>query len=666
MKRRIKPGRQMARFMIILLMTIVAWCFVPQMGAPGHAAVRSPEMVLGSESILKESANTDSAQKIWFAENRWDVINYDGWGNEYTKSDGAMTLLSEKALVKEKFYFTNSSSSTSNNYYESVLKKTTEQGSTSIYNQKFTDKEKYAVIPRPLEVEEYSASPPYSRGISKYDTTGRLWSLSAAEAYALPSDSFRRRGGAWWLRSPGRLEYMAASVSSEGKLEYSGSDVTREYGVCPAFHLDIKPILFTSVAENGKSSGAAGADALKPVGETSSNRWKLTLLDDGTANPFLKGHSGFDVSEIVRTENGVSVRYTGAKTGPNEYISAIITDRPFTDSSARITYYGRIKNCVSGDDADGTETINTAGKLRAGDILYIFNEQYNYQEGLYGDKTDYVSKLVEVNIPPVTYTVTFVDGQGNTLKTETVESGNSATAPDDPKREGYTFKGWDKDFSHVTENITVTALWEKNITPTPTPTPDNKAGCILLAKMTAKGSRKLVISWNPIDGAAGYDVFLVKCGKNNMGRPVRTIKGETSLTWTKKSLRKKTPYKAVVKAWTIKDGKKVFVVTSPIVHAYTSGGTRKYTNARSVAVNKTRVSLAIGKTFTVRARVNKIRKGKKLMMKNHAPKLRYLSSNTKIATVNESGIITARAKGSCIIYVIAVNGSRKAITVMVE
>ncbi len=61
------------------------------------------------------------------------------------------------------------------------------------------------------------------------------------------------------------------------------------------------------------------------------------------------------------------------------------------------------------------------------------------------------------------YTVTFVDWDGTTIATLTVPDGEGATAPSDPEREGYTFTGWDKDFSVVTGDITVTAQYEANV-----------------------------------------------------------------------------------------------------------------------------------------------------------------------------------------------------------
>lgn len=62
------------------------------------------------------------------------------------------------------------------------------------------------------------------------------------------------------------------------------------------------------------------------------------------------------------------------------------------------------------------------------------------------------------------YTVTFVDYDNVTiLKTQEVEYGSDATAPaKNPERKGYTFKGWQGSYTHVTEDVTITATYEKN------------------------------------------------------------------------------------------------------------------------------------------------------------------------------------------------------------
>ena len=57
------------------------------------------------------------------------------------------------------------------------------------------------------------------------------------------------------------------------------------------------------------------------------------------------------------------------------------------------------------------------------------------------------------------HTVTFVDWDGTVLGTQTVAYGYGATAPADPSRPGYVFIGWDTDYMAVTETLTITALY---------------------------------------------------------------------------------------------------------------------------------------------------------------------------------------------------------------
>ena len=59
--------------------------------------------------------------------------------------------------------------------------------------------------------------------------------------------------------------------------------------------------------------------------------------------------------------------------------------------------------------------------------------------------------------------VTFLDMDGETIIAEVeTEFGNAAEAPEAPEHEGYTFTGWDADFSEVKEDMTVTAQYEIN------------------------------------------------------------------------------------------------------------------------------------------------------------------------------------------------------------
>ena len=187
--------------------------------------------------------------------------------------------------------------------------------------------------------------------------------------------------------------------------------------------------------------------------------------------------------------------------------------------------------------------------------------------------------------------------------------------------------------------------------------------------MTAKGKKIMVISWNKVKGAKGYDVYFAKCnGKDGTKgmKKVKTVKAGKTLKWTKKGLKKKTAYKAYVKAYTVKNGKKKYIKTSPLTHAYTSGASKKYSNAKTLKVNKTKITLKKGKTFKIKTKITKVKKSKRLMPKTHVKTVRYMTSNKKVATVSAGGKITAKGKGTCTVVAFAHNGVSKKIKVTVK
>ena len=66
------------------------------------------------------------------------------------------------------------------------------------------------------------------------------------------------------------------------------------------------------------------------------------------------------------------------------------------------------------------------------------------------------------------YTITFDTNGGSDIAPITQDYGTEITAPDNPTRKGYTFKGWDKEIPKTmpAENITITARWKDTEKPT--------------------------------------------------------------------------------------------------------------------------------------------------------------------------------------------------------
>ena len=95
------------------------------------------------------------------------------------------------------------------------------------------------------------------------------------------------------------------------------------------------------------------------------------------------------------------------------------------------------------------------------------------------------------------------------------------------------------------------------------------------------------------------------------------------------------------------------------MHATTTGG--KYGNVGTVKVNKKNLSLKKGSKFKLI--VTEIKKDK--TFKRHR-KMEFESTNPKVAVVTKKGIIKAKGKGNCTIYIYAQNGVYKTVKVKVK
>ena len=184
-------------------------------------------------------------------------------------------------------------------------------------------------------------------------------------------------GTRYWLRSFEISEQLPFMVGEDASLMGDWGD--NPSAVRPAMNLSTagNNILFVSAAEGGKPAGG-----LTEIGEYTGNEWKLTLLDSS--------RSGFAVTTTdlsAYTRGGtVKIGYTGAKTGTNEYVSAMILD-----AAGNPAYYGRSSAALT--DENGTAELTIPALAEGTYTLKVFNEQYN------GDKmTDLASAFADVTL----------------------------------------------------------------------------------------------------------------------------------------------------------------------------------------------------------------------------------------------------------------------------
>ena len=171
----------------------------------------------------------------------------------------------------------------------------------------------------------------------------------------------------------------------------------------------------------------------------------------------------------------------------------------------------------------------------------------------------------------------------------------------------------------------------------------------------------IVVSWRKYPGAAGYDVFWCYCDGSINYKKAGTVKNG-KLSMTHKNLKSNREYKYFVAAYKMVKGRKIYIAKSNEVHVAMKKA--RTTNAFSIKVNRTTVILKPGKTFRLKCQLTSENRKKELL--SHPSSYRYYTTNSKIATVSQNGVIRAKAKGSCSIYILASNGVYKRVTVKVK
>ena len=175
----------------------------------------------------------------------------------------------------------------------------------------------------------------------------------------------------------------------------------------------------------------------------------------------------------------------------------------------------------------------------------------------------------------------------------------------------------------------------------------------LCVKVKKSKKKAISLTWKKIQVAKTYVIYGAKCGTSY--KKIATVH---SKTFTNKKLKKGTYYKYMVVALNEK-GKVVAI--SKLIHVATKGG--KVGNCKKLKVNKSKVNLKQGRKFKLK--VKQIAKSKKVKLKKHR-KTAFESDNQDVAVVSKKGVITAKKKGKCSVYVYAQNGVYKQVKVTVK
>lgn len=289
---------------------------------------------------------------------------------------------------------------------------------------------------------------------------------------------------------------------------------------------------------------------------------------------------------------------------------------------------------------------------------------------------------LERNVP---YTVIENDNLGYKITyntnggSEVTEAVHQKKLPDvlpTTSKAGYEFAGWYTDEAltkaavpgkALTGNTILYAKWTVKQSPVVKAKRTKANDQALSSKFNITTGKSIKVTWGKVAKADGYDVYMAYCKKEKY-TVVKSVKSAKTLSVTinkldKKAVNQKDNVKCYVVAYKKVAGKKVTIGKSITGHAVGKKNTT-VTDVKKIQTKKSAYSLKKGKTAKIKATI--IKKNNKLPLFGHTAKFRYDTSNKKVATVSKDGKITAKGKGTCYVYIYAVNGCAKKVKVTVK
>lgn len=188
---------------------------------------------------------------------------------------------------------------------------------------------------------------------------------------------------------------------------------------------------------------------------TPDEGWEIKSVDSAEATIRDNGNGSYT---FTMPASDVTVKVVLVKTGYDVKTAVIGETNGGTVIPSK-------KVAAIGDNVSATVTArygyDLKGVVVTGDSGKVYNVD-KAKDGKYYFTMPAENVTITAEFAKHTFKVVFRDYDGTTLDTQWIDYLDAAKEPAHPEYEGYTFKGWDQDFSSITSDMSITAQYTIN------------------------------------------------------------------------------------------------------------------------------------------------------------------------------------------------------------